>query len=84
MTPEAVLSHLTAVLAEIAPDVDLGLIDPSEPFRDEADLDSMDVLRMLRGIEARTGLSVPDADLRQLLTLDQLVAYLGALPPPAG
>jgi acyl carrier protein len=76
VTPDTVLAHLAAVLDEVVPGADLGRVDPRARFREELDLDSMDFLRMVQGLHARTGVDVPEADYGQVTTLDDLVAYV--------
>jgi acyl carrier protein len=72
---------IAAVLGEIAPDVDLQACRPGDPFADQADLDSMDVLSLLAGLAERTGIEIPDSALDPGWSLDDLVGvlvYLGA------
>lgn len=76
MTADTVLAHLTAVLDEVVPGCDLGGVDPHASFREELDLDSMDFLRVVQGLHARTGVDVPEADYGKVTTLDDLVAYV--------
>lgn len=76
MTPDTVLAHLAAVLDAVVPGSDLGRVDPRARFREELDLDSMDFLRVVQGLHARTGVDVPEADYGQVTTLDDLVAYV--------
>ncbi len=72
------LSHIAAALADIAPEVDLDDIEADEPLREEADIDSMDFLRLLTTLAERTGVDVPEADYPKVQTLDDLAAYLSA------
>ena len=72
----AALGHIQAALADIAPDVDLAEIDSSQPLREEADIDSMDFLRLVSALAVRTGVEIPESDYPQVATLDGLVAYL--------
>lgn len=76
LTPDEARGHVAAVLARIAPEVDLDEVDGSEPLQEELDLDSMDVLHLVGGIHERTGIEVPERELGQVDTLDALVAYL--------
>lgn len=66
------------VLGTIAPEVDLATIDPHTPLRDQIDLDSMDWLNVLVGLHERLKVDIPESDYARLVTLDDLVAYLGA------
>jgi acyl carrier protein len=73
-----------ATLCRIAPEVVPAELRPGVPLRDQVDLDSMDWLNFLVGLHGRLGVDIPEADYRKLVTLDDLLAYLGArLPAPA-
>ncbi len=67
---------IASVLADIAPEIDLGAIDASGNLRDEIDLDSLDALRLIEGLESRLGVTIPEADHATVGSLDDLVAYL--------
>ena len=57
----------TAILqsiARVAPDADLDDLDPGADLRDALDIDSMDFLGVLVGINERLGVEVPEADYR--------------------
>lgn len=75
-TPEELRVMLADVLASIAPEADFDSLDPTKPYREQLDLDSMDFLNLLDRIELRTGVNIPEADYRKVLTLDGLIAYL--------
>jgi len=64
-------------LRRIAPEVAPADIVPGTPLRDQIDLDSMDWLNFLLGLHARIGVDIPEADYMKLVTLDDLIAYLG-------
>jgi acyl carrier protein len=74
---EAILATLCRIAPEVAPDELRGDV----PLRDQVDLDSMDWLNFLVGLHGRLGVDIPEADYRRLVTLDDLVAYLGAHLP---
>lgn len=78
MTPDLALDHLQTVLADIAPDADLHDIKRTANLREELDIDSMDFLRLVQGVHARTGIDIPEADYRKVGTLDALIAYMVA------
>lgn len=75
-TPEELRVMLADVLAGIAPEADFDSLEPNKPYREQLDLDSMDFLSLLDAIETRTGVNIPEADYRKVLTLDGLIAYL--------
>lgn len=69
---------ILAVLAEVAPDADPSALPPTADLRDELDLDSMDFLNVLVGIDQRLGVEVPERDYGAVRTLEALVAYVDA------
>ena len=75
---EALRASALRVLAGIAPEAELEALDPNADLREALDLDSMDFLNFVIGLHAATGIEVPEADYRQLATLEGCVAYLAA------
>lgn len=75
-TPAELRAVIADVLAGIAPEARLDLVDPDGPFREELDIDSMDFLNLVVGLKARLGVEVPEADYGQLGTLNAMIAYL--------
>ncbi len=63
-------------LLDVAPEADLAALEDGRPLRDQVDLDSMDWLRFLTGLEAKLGVSVPEADYPKLVTLGDVVEYV--------
>lgn len=85
MTPEEIRAAALAVLQGIAPEVEADELDGGKPLRNQVDLDSMDWLNFLIGLHARLKVDIPEADYARLVTLDDVVAYLGErLPPQPG
>ena len=71
------------VLGEVAPEVDLTSVDPTEDLRDQLDLDSMDILNLAIGLFQATGIEVPERDYGRIVTVDGCVGYLTqAMAPP--
>jgi acyl carrier protein len=66
------------VLGEIAPEADLATLKGDVPFREQLDLDSMDLLNVAVGLHAALGVEIPEADYPKLATLDGCVTYLDA------
>ena len=75
---DALRATTLRVLGEIAPEADLGSLDPNAELREVLDLDSMDFLNFVIGVHAATGIDVPEEDYRRLSTLEGCVAYLSA------
>jgi acyl carrier protein len=63
-------------LGAIAPEADLSALKPDVAFREQLDLDSMDLLNLVVAIDAALGVGVPEADYPKLATLDGCVDYL--------
>ena len=70
---------ILATLRRIAPEVEADAIAPAKPLRDQVDLDSMDWLNFLQGLRGALGVDIPERDYAKLVTLDDLVTYVGAL-----
>ena len=68
---------VAAVLAEIAPEVDLATIADDEDLRDALDLDSMDFMNFVVGLHQKIGRDIPQADVPRLHTLAGVLRYLG-------
>lgn len=65
-------------LNNIAPEIDIGAVDPAADLREALDIDSMDVLNFITAIHHRLGVDVPELDYPKLLTIDGAVKYLEA------
>ncbi len=76
MTREEVRTTMLRVLGEIAPEADLAALKPDVAFRDQLDLDSMDLLNVVIGLHAALGVEIPEADYSSLVTPDGCVDYL--------
>ena len=68
------------VLGEIAPEADLARLEPDVSFRDQLDLDSMDVLNFMIGLHHAFHVDIAESDYPKYATLDGCVAHL----PPLG
>ena len=76
MNAEESLAAVLALLGEIAPDADLGSIDLGADLRTEVDLDSMDFLNLVEGVEETTGVDIPESDYGKVRSVHGLAAYL--------
>jgi acyl carrier protein len=63
-------------LSNIAPEIDLAVVDPAADLREALDIDSMDFLNFVAAIHHRLGVDVPETDYAKLGTLDGAVKYL--------
>lgn len=66
------------IIADVAPDADTTNLDDEADLRDELDIDSMDLLNVLIGIDETLHVSVPERDYGEVQTLAALVAYVDA------
>lgn len=63
-------------LGNIAPEVNLAVLDPAADLREALDIDSMDFLNFIAAIHRRLGVNIPEIDYPKLLTLNGAVNYL--------
>ncbi len=66
------------VLRTIAPEVDPASIDPKVDWRDQLDLDSVDLLNFFVRVHEALGVDIPEEDYPKLSSLERCVAYLAA------
>lgn len=78
MSADEIRAVVMATLKSIAPEVEAGELRGDRPLRNQVDLDSMDWLNFLLGLNRKLGVEIPEADYRKLVTLDDVVAYLGS------
>ena len=76
MSAQELRAAVLRVLGEIAPEADLASLQPDVAFREQLDLDSMDILNFVVGLHAALGVEIPEADYPKLATLDACVEYL--------
>ena len=65
-------------ISRVAPDVDPSSIPNDAEFREEAGLDSMDLLSVLAEVAKATGVEVPEAEYGSITTIDDFAEYLHA------
>ena len=63
-------------LTEIAPDAELDELGGADSLRETLDLDSMDFLALMRAIQEELGVDIPEADYKQVDSMDGCVAYI--------
>jgi len=76
MNREQLRTTIAECLEKTVPEADAGALDRRKNLRDQLDVDSMDMLRFLRALHEATGADIPEADARELETLDGALAYL--------
>jgi acyl carrier protein len=78
MTDEEILERLRRILQELAPEADVGGLDPEVRVRDQLDIDSMDLLNFVIAVDEQLGVDIPERDYAKLRTLNDMVRYLSA------
>jgi len=76
MNQESARQTIFEVLGEIAPEVDPATVDDSLDLTEQLDLDSMDYLNWMLGINQATGVEIPQRDVSRFLTIAGAVDYL--------
>lgn len=76
MTHEECKKIVLDIIADIAPDEDIGDVKPDVKLRDQLDLDSMDFLDIVMELRKQHGIEVPEADYPRLASLDSCAEYL--------
>ena len=76
MDKEQVKQVVLDIIAEIAPDEVLSDVKPDVRLRDQLDLDSMDFLDIVMELRKKHGIEVPEANYRELESLDSSAEYL--------
>jgi acyl carrier protein len=69
------------IIKSIAPELEESELKADRPLRDQIDLDSMDWLNVLVAVHEKLHVDIPEADYGKLVTLNDLVAYLGKKVP---
>jgi acyl carrier protein len=76
MTRDEIRDAVLGALTSVAPEIDLQSLAPDRAFRQEFDLDSMDVLNFMIALHGRLGVDVPESDYVELASLNSAVDYL--------
>ena len=76
MTTEEIRNSVLQLLTDIAPEVDPARIKLDVSFRDQLDVDSMDLLKFVISLHTRFGVEIPERDYSKLATPNGCVAYL--------
>ena len=76
MTHEEIVLAVKDIINTIAPDEELGGLDPELPLREQIELDSMDFLDIVMELRKRYGVQVPEEDYKELATLGGCARYL--------
>ena len=78
MTDWELQKIIFAELQKRAPESDPAGLEPNESIREALDIDSYSFLKVLVGLNERTGIEIPESDYGQLGTLAGMLNYLRA------
>ena len=76
MTDDQCRSLLVEILADIAPEAELEPVPADANLRTELDLDWLDFLSLIEGVCVRTGVTIPERDYGQLVSISDWTGYL--------
>jgi acyl carrier protein len=76
MTNEDLRATVLRELGAIAPEADLGTLDPKADLREALDIDSMDFLNFITAIHKKLGVEIAERDNPKLFTLAGAIDYL--------
>ena len=79
MTQDEVIIAIKDIIAQIAPDEDLSVLEMEPRLRDQIELDSMDFLDIVMELRKLYGVQVPEKDYMELATLAGCMKYLHPL-----
>jgi len=78
MSPEEIRATVLRALGQIAPEADLTKVKSDVSLRDQLDIDSMDFLNFLIGVDKQLHVNIPERDYGRLSTIDDCVNYISA------
>ncbi|HUP33209.1 MAG TPA: acyl carrier protein [Gaiellaceae bacterium] len=76
MSRDEIRTAVLRILGDIAPEADPDTLRPDVDLREQLDIDSMDFLNFVIGIDQELGVSIPEREYPRLATLDGCVDYL--------
>lgn len=78
MTNDEIRTNVLRLLCNIAPEADPSQLKPGVSFREQLDMDSVDLQNFVISVYKEFGVSIPERDYPKLMTLDGCIAYLSA------
>ena len=63
-------------LVEVAPEVDIDILEPRKSFRDQFEIDSVDFLNFILQLEKALNTKIPEVDYPKLSSLEGCLTYL--------
>ena len=85
MTRHEIRDTIVSCLCEVAPEVDPATVRDDVSFRDQFDVDSMDLLNFVIAMHERLHVDIPESEYARLGTVDLLVEFFSErlAPTPA-
>ena len=83
MNDDQLREVVCGVLSHIAPEAALDALERDVEIQEQLDIDSMDFLNFMIGLNEATGVDIPERDYPRLATLDACVEYLRARATPS-
>ncbi len=78
MTEDDIATAVRNALAKVAPELEGEDIEPDVDFRDQFDLDSMDMLNFVIALHEDLAVDIPEKDYPRLASLAACVDYLSS------
>lgn len=78
MTTDEIRSTVLRLLGDIAPEADPAQLQSDVSFREQLDIDSMDLQNFIISLYRQFGVEIPERDYPKLISLDGCIAYLSA------
>jgi acyl carrier protein len=72
----ALQTLICRLILDIAPEVDIESLDPSEDLREELDLDSIDFMKLLEAVSLETSITISESDYDKVQSLQSMVNYI--------
>jgi acyl carrier protein len=79
MTDSEIREAVINILSDIAPDEDFSAIKDDIPFKDQFEMDSMDLLDIVLELRKRYRVQIPEEDYPKLGNMNSTVEYLTPL-----
>ena len=78
MNMQEARTAVAAAFARIAPDIEPSELTEDARLRQDLDIDSLDLLRLIQVIADTTGVNTPEDDYRQLATVGGFIRYVAS------
>lgn len=76
LNSEMVKKNLKDIFYQVAPEVVFDNIKMDEAFRNQVEIDSLDLYKIITLIQKETGVFIPDTKVAELNSLNELVKYV--------